>query len=156
MGAISEFMGRDHERLDALLAELRTPAAATRAKELFARFDAGLRAHIVWEEEIFFPAFEEKTGMRSMGPTAVMRMEHETIKQLLQAIAQAVETSAPTDSADTLAEVLSAHNLKEENVLYPALDQVLPVEEASVLLARIQRAAELSPGGRSSAALTIS
>ena len=147
MGAISEFMGRDHERLDALLEELRTPAAATRAKELFARFDAGLRAHIVWEEEIFFPAFEEKTGMRSMGPTAVMRMEHETIKQLLQAIEQAVETSAPTtDSADTLAEVLSAHNLKEENVLYPALDQSLPAEEASVLLARIERAAELSRG----------
>jgi iron-sulfur cluster repair protein YtfE (RIC family) len=146
MGAISEFMGRDHERLDALLEELRAHPAAESAKELFARFDGGLRAHIAWEEEILFPAFEEKTGMRNMGPTAVMRMEHETIKQLLQAIAQAVEASAPTDSADTLAEVLSAHNLKEENVLYPALDQSLPAEEASVLLARIERAAELSRG----------
>ena len=52
---------------------------------LFSQFDTGVRAHIAWEEEILFPPFEEKTGMR---------MEHQQIKQLLQTIE---EKGSPPD-----------------------------------------------------------
>jgi iron-sulfur cluster repair protein YtfE (RIC family) len=144
VGVISEFMSRDHDRLDVFLAELCTKPAAARARELFARFDADLRAHIAWEEDILFPAFEEKTGMRQVGPTAVMRMEHAQIDQLLQDLKLALETPTSSDAAQALVEVLSAHNGKEENVLYPALDSWLRDDEAAALLERIERSAGAS------------
>jgi iron-sulfur cluster repair protein YtfE (RIC family) len=137
MGAISEFMSRDHDRLDVIFAEFRKEPDAGKAKELFPRFDAGLRSHIAWEEEILFPPFEEKTGMRDAGPTAVMRMEHRQIKQLLAFIEQAIGQRDAAESARALVEVLTAHNHKEENILYPWLDQSLSGGEASALLNRI-------------------
>jgi len=45
----------------------------------------------VWEEELLFPMWEEKTGMIEDGPTPVMRFEHDQIKQLLDTIHQKVE-----------------------------------------------------------------
>jgi regulator of cell morphogenesis and NO signaling len=41
----------------------------------FEEFKAGLEQHIVWEEEILFPSFEQKFGLPG-GPTEVMRWEH--------------------------------------------------------------------------------
>ena len=145
MGAIFEFMGRDHDRLDAILAEFRREPDAGKARALFQQFEAGLRAHIVWEEEMLFPPFEEKTGMRDSGPTAVMRMEHQQIEQRLQAIGEAIGKHDPGESVDALVAVLTAHNQKEENVLYPWLDRSLSEAEASALLDRIGR----SQGGAS-------
>lgn len=138
MGAISEFMSRDHDRLDAIFAKVRNELDAGKAKALFASFGAGLRAHIVWEEEILFPPFEERTGMRDAGPTAVMRLEHARILELLQEIGAAVGTPGAVEPAGALIEVLTPHNHKEENVLYPWLDQSLTPAEAAAILARIQ------------------
>lgn len=138
MAGIAEFMSQDHDRLDAIFAASQQESDAGKAKDLFSQFDTGLRAHIAWEEEILFPPFEEKTGMKDAGPTAVMRMEHGQIKQLLQSIGEAVGKRDPGESVKALVEVLTAHNHKEENVLYPWLDQSLSGEEASDLLDRIK------------------
>lgn len=143
MGAIFEFMSRDHDRLDAIFKECLAAPDAARAGDLFARFDAGLRAHIVWEEEMLFPPFEEKTGMRDSGPTAVMRMEHRQIKQLLQTIGEAVGERSPAEAVSALIEVLTEHNEKEENILYPWLDESLSREEASTVLDRIRQSQAL-------------
>ncbi len=137
MAAIVDFMSKDHDRLDAIYAKFRQEKDTAKARDLFSQFDTGLRAHISWEEEILFPPFEEKTGMRDVGPTAVMRMEHQQIKQFLQAIAGKIGTDISAE-AQGLENVLSAHNHKEENVLYPWLDQMLTAPEAKGLLDRIQ------------------
>ena len=80
--SVSIYYGQDHDRLDDLFTKhqqlKRTDFA--KAKEYFKEFKFGLQRHIVWEEDILFPLFEEKTGMRGGGPTAVMRMEHRIIK----------------------------------------------------------------------------
>ena len=34
------------------------------AKPFFRKFKFGLQRHILWEEEIFFPVFESKIGMK--------------------------------------------------------------------------------------------
>jgi iron-sulfur cluster repair protein YtfE (RIC family) len=94
MGAILEFMSHDHDRLDAIFAEFRKEPDAGKTRELFLQFDTGLRAHIVWEEEILFPPFEDRTGMRHTGPTAVMRMEHQQIKQIRRSHAGASKEDA--------------------------------------------------------------
>lgn len=140
MNEISGFMGRDHDRLDELFAEIRKESDPAKARGWFAKFDSGLRAHIAWEEEILFPHFEAKTGMRDAGPTAVMRMEHDEIKQQLRNIDDAIGKRDPSPALDALVDVLTPHNQKEENVLYPWLDQSLSEAEKSAALDRIRAA----------------
>ncbi|QQS48825.1 MAG: hemerythrin domain-containing protein [Acidobacteriota bacterium] len=139
MGAIFEYMSHDHDRLDAILAEFCMEPDAGKAKELFLRFDTGLRAHIDWEEEILFPPFEERTGMRNSGPTAVMRIEHQQIKQYLQIILETIGEHDPGESVNALINLLTAHNKKEENILYPWMDQTLSEVESLALLDQIRR-----------------
>ena len=59
MSTISDFMSRDHDRLDVIFTEFQKEQATEKAKDLFSRFDEGLRTHIAWEEQILFPLFEE-------------------------------------------------------------------------------------------------
>ena len=141
---VLEALAWDHDRLDAL------EAAAFRAREsgdlpaafdLYARFAAGLRRHIGFEEEILFAAFEAASGMPSnAGPTAVMRSEHREIESLLERIASGIGDAA--SDLDALRaqfhDVLGDHNAKEEQVLYPTTDYLLGAETADRLVRKIQ------------------
>ncbi len=138
MNSISEYFAQDHDRLDVLFAEFQSlkrkdPAAA---KEKFKGFLKGLTRHIVWEEDVLFPIFEKRTGMRDSGPTAVMRLDHREIKKHLDAIHDKVRVADPDSDASekALLTVLHHHNLKEESVLYPAIDSGL--DQAGLDLAR--------------------
>src|SRR3989338_10185398 len=82
MNTVTDFMGKDHDRLDAIFQKFRQE----KKKDPFSKFKHGLQRHIVWEEEILFSIFEERTGMKDSGPTAVMRMEHRQIKDYLEKI----------------------------------------------------------------------
>jgi len=129
-------MSRDHDRLDAILADFQHAKDTEKKRSLFQQFAVGLREHIGWEEGILFPPFEEKTSMRDAGPTAVMRMEHEHIRRLLRTVMAAVESSDET--VQSLISVLIPHNHKEERVLYPWLDQSLTREEIAEHMKRIE------------------
>jgi iron-sulfur cluster repair protein YtfE (RIC family) len=127
----------DHDRLDALLETYRRLKRTDfpRAKGAFKAFKTGLQRHIVWEEQILFPRFEEKTGMREFGPTAVMRAEHRQIGACLEALHQKVRQQDPDSDIEEahLLDLLAAHNHKEEQILYPSLDRLLsPQEQAAV------------------------
>ncbi|MBK9394046.1 MAG: hemerythrin domain-containing protein [Uliginosibacterium sp.] len=79
-------------------------------------------AHFAAEEEVMFPAFEAASGM-SCGPTAVMRMEHAEARELLDDLAAATQvqdTDGVRGHAEALLILLQQHNMKEENILYPA------------------------------------
>jgi iron-sulfur cluster repair protein YtfE (RIC family) len=125
---LSDLFGRDHRRLDSLLADSKRALAAgetARAAPLFTAFREGLERHIVAEEEILFPAFEELTGVVA-GPTRVMRAEHADIRQLLDEIASRMERGSQggyTGPLASLTALLYAHNGKEERILYPATDR---------------------------------
>ncbi|MEY4704226.1 MAG: hypothetical protein RL042_422, partial [Nitrospirota bacterium] len=68
---ISAFFGQDHDRLDELLKAFQQLKRLdfAKAKEAFKEFKFGLQRHIVWEEDLLFPIWEEKTGMAEGGPT---------------------------------------------------------------------------------------
>lgn len=127
-GTVTELLGADHRRLDALLADAKRALAAgepARARPLFTAFHEGLERHIVAEEEILFPTFEELTGMVG-GPTQVMRSEHVDIRKLLEEIAERLEQGSEggyTTPLASLTALLYAHNGKEERILYPATDR---------------------------------
>jgi iron-sulfur cluster repair protein YtfE (RIC family) len=59
-------------------------ADVERAESIFLSFKSELERHIIWEEDILFPVFEKKTGIKDGGPTSVMRMEHIQIKNHLR------------------------------------------------------------------------
>jgi hemerythrin-like domain-containing protein len=69
--------------------------------------------------------------MSEGGPTFVMRNEHRQIGQLLEAIHQKVVDQNPDSDQEeaALLNLLGSHNMKEERVLYPSIDQVTSVEE---------------------------
>jgi len=142
--SISHHYGEDHDRLDELFQRFQTLKSSDRASAVraFQEFHAGLERHIVWEEEILFPAFETKTGMTS-GPTQVMRWEHEQIRGFLAAIAGKLAAGADDTSDDEagLLAVLGPHNHKEENILYPMIDQVTDGAERTQIFAEMEQRA---------------
>lgn len=134
---ITTFYEEDHDRLDELFKTFQRLKRSDfpKAKDAFKEFKIGLQRHIVWEEELLFPLWEEKTGMIEDGPTPVMRFEHSQIKQYLDAIHQKVEGQNPdTDREEqALLQVLGSHNRKEERALYPAIDNVTSAEERATI-----------------------
>ena len=119
---ITAFYEEDHDRLDELFKTFQMSKRSdfAKAKEAFKEFKVGLQRHIVWEEELLFPIWEEKTGMVEDGPTPVMRFEHSQIRQYLDAIHQKVEGQNPDTD-------------REEQSLYPAIDNVTSGEERATL-----------------------
>jgi iron-sulfur cluster repair protein YtfE (RIC family) len=130
---ITAFYEEDHDRLDELFKTFQRLKRSdfAKAKEAFKEFKVGLRRHIVWEEDLLFPLWEEKTGMSDGGPTFVMRHEHRQIGQLLESIHDKVARQDPDSDQEEqlLLNVLSSHNMKEERVLYPSIDNVISAEE---------------------------
>src|SRR5688572_31747251 len=81
---VNDYLSWDHRRLDAILADVTRmvdDGELERAEHTYLEFDAGLRRHIRLEEEILFPIFEQRTGMRD--PTEVMRREHRAIQEAM-------------------------------------------------------------------------
>ena len=138
MGTILEFLGSDHHACDNVFASAEEAVARKdwdSARGLFDRFQAAMARHLAMEEDVLFPAFESRTGM-SGGPTEVMRMEHAQMRDLLQAMADAVATGNQNrylGLSETLNMLMQQHNLKEENMLYPMSDRVLGAERDSVI-----------------------
>ena len=130
---ICEFYEQDHDRLDELFKTFQKMKRSdfAKAKEAFKAFKFGLQRHIVWEEDVLFPLWEEKTGMSEGGPTFVMRAEHRQIGQQLEAIHGKVAEQNPDSDQEeqALLDLLGSHNMKEERVLYPAIDQLTSAEE---------------------------
>ncbi len=134
--SVKTYFEEDHDRLDGLFKRFQELKRTDlrKAEESFKEFKIGLQRHILWEEEILFPLFERKTGITT-GPTQVMRMEHRQIRDHLEAIARKVASRDPNSDADEagLLSVLSAHNQKEEMILYPAIDRSIDdADRASV------------------------
>ncbi len=129
---VTKYYQDDHSRLEKLFESYSTLKCNdfTKAKEYFKEFLFGLQKHIVWEETILFPAYEKKTQITT-GPTEVMRQEHRLIKQCLESIHKKVKNkdiSTEILEKELLA-LLAQHNLKEENILYPSIDNLTNEEE---------------------------
>ncbi len=142
--SITEYMTAQHKECDRLLARAEQAAAAgdwDTARAEFEAFDALTRLHLRREEEILFPAFEERTGMTT-GPTAVMRMEHEQMRAVLDDMAAAVrnrDTDSYLGESETSMILTQQHNMKEEQILYGMSDQVLD-DLAAELVSRMDEA----------------
>lgn|SRR3989338_2138577 len=143
---ISGFYGHDHDDLEVFLKEFQNLKNThfDSAKESFKKFKFGLQRHIFWEEMILFPLFEEKTGMKNEGPTAVMRMEHRQIGEALEQLHNKIRQKDTNSEQEEkcLISLLSEHNTKEERIMYPMLDNISSEEERNGVFERMERTEE--------------
>lgn len=137
MTSVSSFMQQHHRECDALFALAEEAVAGGQwdsAATAWTAFTTALETHITdIEERQLFPALEAVNG--PMGPTMVMRGEHEQIRALVAQMNEAVvqrDEAQFLGLAETLMMLTQQHNMKEENVLYPIMDQCIP-EEAGKL-----------------------
>ena len=139
---VHQYFSDDHRRLDGLMQSFQSEKRRdfAKAKEALREFLLGLRRHIVWEEELLFPLFEKHSGFGSGGPTEVMRAEHRRISDALDDLHEKVRRAdAECDGeVETLMELLSAHNRKEEDVLYPMFDDAVGEEERARMFERME------------------
>jgi len=139
---IVEYFGAEHRKVALLLdTMLKAPQDHRKARDAFAELRPLLTKHIYCEEELLFPEVEAR-GLS--GPTEVMRFEHGQIWSLLSRIGQEFEkdNSTPTGLVDELRGVLEAHDLKEENILYPAADEA--IQSADALVEKVRKAVPMT------------
>ena len=141
MNAISRYLTQDHAHCDELFADTENAVsehAWESARGLFDQFSHATVRHFLREEETLFPAFEAQTGMQG-GPTFMMRMEHDQMRDVLVAMEQALgreDERAYLGLSETLLMLLRQHNAKEEQILYPMCDRALS-GEAEALVQRM-------------------
>lgn len=138
MSTITAVLSADHRHGDQLLGAMMRAAEQGDWVACGQQFDAFLEAlkrHMNVEEGVLFPAFEQASGV-SGGPTWVMRHEHRRMLAILGEIATVIASRNREEFcalADSFAGVMEAHSLKEERVLYPLCDELLPNISAEAL-----------------------
>jgi len=127
---ISSYLTRDHRRYDHLLSACES-AVSKRVWQAADEAAAGLRdamhRHFALEEDLLFPEVERASPMAG-GPTSIMRMEHEQMRQLLADLGQAIrdrDSDTCIGELETLHFLNQQHNAKEEGILYPLADNSL-------------------------------
>jgi hemerythrin-like domain-containing protein len=94
-----------------------------------------MEQHFHLEEDALFPALEQR-AQQSSGPTRVMRLEHQDMRQLLKDLRDALSARNADrflGLSETLLIMMQQHNYKEENVLYRMADYVLADDRPEIL-----------------------
>ena len=145
MEPVSSIMTHQHRVCDEHFARMENAVSASDwelVEKHWALFNNSMLEHFSNEEELLFPAFESRTG-NSQGPTQVMRMEHKQMRSLLDGLQQAVENRYAEQVlgvADTIMLMIQQHNMKEEQILYPMIDNA--VDAADEVVGQLKELAE--------------
>jgi hemerythrin-like domain-containing protein len=136
-----EYMTWDHDQLDRIfddLARMMEDQEYERADHTLGEAIARLHRHLRLEETLLFPLFEERTGL--CGPTAILRQEHRALETALESLRVAVEAAdaaAFRRAYEAFQSIQPQHELKEEVVLFPALDRALGDDEMAEFASRL-------------------
>ena len=148
----TEILMEEHRVIERVLTALER--AATRlynGQEVYLRFFTGTTVfikvfadgcHHQKEEGILFPAMIENGLSKDTGPIAVMLAEHEEGRRLTQKMRQALERLQATDAsrnelvqnALSYVKLLRQHIYKEDNILFPMADKVIPIDQQQQIL----------------------
>ena len=146
----TELLSDEHrviERVLAVLEKLTTrpvenPLACwKKALDFFSHFAD--QCHHFKEEQVLFPAMEERGILRDGGPIGMMLMEHEEgrglVRLMLAAIAlmetkNEVAKEILVDKAKAYVRLLKEHIQKEDEILFKIADDVIPADEQKALL----------------------
>jgi iron-sulfur cluster repair protein YtfE (RIC family) len=97
-----------------------------------AMLTAALETHACMEDHLLFANLEPYPSLASH-PLPVMRQEHEWIKGMLARVQEVRELDEAKDSLLGAVRVARQHFSKEEQILFPAAEQVLEAERLEEL-----------------------
>jgi regulator of cell morphogenesis and NO signaling len=133
-GSLAAALEHEHHEIDDGIAAF---TASPGDRQPLARATRALRRHIYLEEEFLFPLLcQAEPGLTA--PVSVMLREHAQIWAALDSLERDLDAgTAGTGLVLTrqLTTRLLHHNLKEEKILYPRADDVLPLTAAARLRA---------------------
>jgi hemerythrin-like domain-containing protein len=155
----TEFLMEEHRLIErALFALERATNRLSRGEDVYLRFFAGTtyfisgfaeRCHHTKEEEVLFPAMVSTGLPRETGPVAMMLADHAESRRLTQMMRQMIERYQGGDlqakdqvvrSALGYVRLLRQHIYKEDNILYPMADSVIPNDQLQQIHEAITRA----------------
>jgi hypothetical protein len=119
---ITQVFDHAHQHCDALLDRLIQVQSAGDwecAQDLYWQFRHAMETHFAAEEYGLFPAFELSTGIR-VGPTSVLRGDHDAMRMLLDHLSGAIAVHDCEGSKHELAKLaalMHAHEMREAHVL---------------------------------------
>jgi len=105
------------------------------------------RCHHAKEEEVLFPELEKRGVPKNGGPIGVMLAEHEAGRRHIREMASGLtrhrggdNTAAQNirDNASAYKDMLRAHIDKENNVLFPMADRLLPDADAAKMVVQFE------------------
>lgn len=132
MSGVAKDLEVEHHSIDERLAEFIAGLDEGEVRpEVFRASARELQHHIYVEEVHLFPPLRA-AGM--IPPVLVMLREHGEIWGVLDAVERLLAEDHPDiaslrQECGRLAALLEAHNLKEEQILYPAADESLATED---------------------------
>ena len=138
MNRISEFLTGDHRECDGVFTVAEGAVSKgnwDEARQEMEKFSNTFFRHLSMEEDVLFPFLEEKMG-GPVGPTMVMRSEHQQMRSLVEEMIVAAQDNDPDaflSASETLMILIQQHNMKEEQILYPMCDEALAEEEDGVI-----------------------
>ncbi|MBM4296642.1 MAG: hemerythrin, partial [Deltaproteobacteria bacterium] len=146
----TELLSDEHRVIERVLAVLEKLASRPvkgsfdswkKAIEFIRHFADG--CHHFKEEKVLFPALEGHGIPRDGGPVGMMLIEHEEGRSYVRGMADAlaqVEEGDPSaanalfENAKQYVRLLREHIQKEDEVLFPMAENVIPVDEQKTLL----------------------
>lgn len=105
------------------------------------------RCHHAKEEDVLFPELERRGVPREGGPIGVMLAEHNAGRQYIREMSNALTElrSGDGDAVNVIREssngyrnLLRGHIDKEDNVLYPMADRLIPDADATNMVGRFE------------------
>lgn len=150
----TQILRSEHQRIQVMLRVLEILAQKARNGEAYDKTQAGrilefLRlfadaCHHGKEEDLLFPELEKAGVPRQGGPVGVMLDEHEVGRSYIRRMSEALAANngkAFGDAADAYVELLTSHIRKEDDILFPMADRLLPAhaqDELSRCFARME------------------
>jgi hemerythrin-like domain-containing protein len=137
---IGDAFADDHRRLEQALEASVAHVQAGRwdaAAEAFVTFRRGIERHMAVEEEVLFPAVEEGAETPL---TAILRKGHRDLRVFFDELGDAVEARDAVEYgriAASMRALLERHDEKEEAELYPAAQERLGRQTATVVAGRL-------------------
>lgn len=127
---LSAIMTHDHRECDVKFEHIEEAVSNkdfAKAEQLFTQWKKVNLRHFDIEETILFPETVNAMGMK-IPPIMVMEMEHQQIKNCINQMETALSSKNGDDFlgfADTCMIMIQQHNMKEEQILYPMIDNAL-------------------------------
>ena len=122
---INDYLSADHKRLDiifdSLVKGMRDNQPLDYQKSLFQLFKSGLLRHVHWEESIIYPIYIQHVG-ETIKPIENMVQEHRELESMIEEVERHCSEAFDLDYLMALGQYLSAHNEKEEKLLYTVMD----------------------------------